>query len=66
MNTTTPLMPPAYISIDADIQPIGPNFDAFVLVCNSRTGEYTKKGRVFRCRNQASRWLRTQSAQVSL
>lgn len=54
------------ITVDAVIErtPSGKAWDAFTLVCNHDTGEYVKRGRVFRCPNVARRWLARQSAEV--
>lgn len=62
--TTPPAAPP--ITIDAVVErtPSGLAWDAYVLVADHQTGAYVKRGRVFRCRNLATRWLRRQSAQV--
>jgi len=75
MNSTPTIHPPYppsrkrspkadRIYLTASVDRTARGYDAYTLTANLDSGEYVKRGRVFRCPVKASKWLAQQSVSV--
>lgn len=54
----------ARIHVGAKIERLSHGYDAYMVTADLKTGEYTKRGRIFMDRDEAQKWLAKQTVAI--